>query len=381
MVNIRRVHIDELPMAAELANYIFCETGEQYMGTAFPTLFRPGIVHSYGAFDDAGKLVSFMGLVPVVITSGSEQISAFSIGAVCTHPDYRGQRLAGQLLERCRQHAIEAGASLMFISGDRSLYTRAGSQFFGRAYQFELTEQLAAIEPSEWLELRELEPRDLLAVHAQLQRSTAHVEMSIGEMQQMLGAEAMAHVNQQQQKVLVAATSNGIAGVVILSIPHASYNDKSQSKPPAIERAGSVIEYGGNVDAVRQLWLEAIRRFDLTTLTVTIPWQDRDLVAAAETTGASSTTIRNGGTVMIVNGGALVAQTGRLDYLNEGAPVRIALGEAGNYILHTPAGDYTLADDAELCSLLFDPHSDVLPEPNEAFQAVPLPYMYGLYFI
>ncbi|WPP40524.1 GNAT family N-acetyltransferase [Paenibacillus hunanensis] len=382
MVNIRRVHIDELSMAAELANQVFCETGEPYMGTAFPTLFRPGITHSYGAFDDTGRLVSFMGLVPVSIASGSEKISAFSIGAVCTHPHYRGQRLAGQLLERCRQHAIDAGASVIFISGDRSLYTRVGSQFFGRIHQFELTREHAHIEPSGLWELRELELRDLFAVYAYLQHPTAHVEMSISEMQQMLGAEAMAHVNQQQQKVLVAATSNGIAGVAIVSVPHSSQDDQHPSEQDTTSRTGSIIECAGRPDAVGELWLEAIRRFELSSLTVTVPWQDEPMLAVAQATGASSTTIRNGGTVMIVNGGALVAQTGLLGDTNDWAPVHMTIDhEDGSYTVHTPTDEYKLTNDAELCSLLFDPESNLPAAQDAAFTAVPLPYMYGLYFI
>ncbi len=381
MVTIRRIHIDELPLAAELANDVFCETGERYMGTAFPTLFRPGITHSYGAFDDTGKLISFMGLVPVLIASGTETISAFSIGAVCTHPDYRGQRLAGQLLERCQQHAIAAGASVIFISGDRSLYTRNGAQFFGRMHRLELTQQHATIEPSKLWELRELEPRDLIAVYSHLQRPTAHVTMSIAEIQQMLGAEAMAHVNQQQQKVLVAATSNGIAGVAILSIPHSHTSNEQHSSPSSTEREGSIIEYAGRADAVQQLALEAIRHYDLNTLTITVPWQDQSMINGLEEIEASSTTIRNGGTVMIVNGGALVAQTGLLGELNDYAPVHMSIRDAGGYTVHTPEGEYTLADDVELCSLLFDPESDVPAARLGSFPTVPLPYMYGLYFI
>ncbi|WP_322902852.1 GNAT family N-acetyltransferase [Paenibacillus sp. SGZ-1009] len=388
MMNIRSVHIDELPLAAELTNNVFCETGERYMGTSFPTLFRPGMSHSYGAFNDNGQLVSFMGLVPVNIVVGSQRISAFSIGAVCTHPDYRGQRLAGQLLERCRQHAIAAGASMMFISGDRSLYTRAGSQFFGHMHSVTLTHKHALSEPSDLWELREMESCDLFAVHALLQRPTAHVELSIGEMQQMLAAQAMAHVNQQQQHVLVAATPNGIAGVAILSIPpfydvNNNNGDTTTTLAPlhATDRAGSVIECAGRPDAVRELWLEAIRRYSLSTLTVTIPWQEQSLLAEAQATGAVCTTSRNGGTVMIVNGGALLAQTGLLDDLNDEATVHVAVHEQSCYTVHTPTNEYTLADDAELCALLFDPQADIAVAQTETFPTVPLPYMYGLYFI
>jgi GNAT superfamily N-acetyltransferase len=49
-----------------------------------------------------------------------------SIGGVCTHPDYREQRLAGRLLEHCTAALAKEGARLMLISGGRGLYTRAG---------------------------------------------------------------------------------------------------------------------------------------------------------------------------------------------------------------------------------------------------------------
>jgi GNAT superfamily N-acetyltransferase len=49
-----------------------------------------------------------------------------SIGGVCTHPDYREQRLAGRLLEHCTNRLAQEGARLMLISGGRGLYTRAG---------------------------------------------------------------------------------------------------------------------------------------------------------------------------------------------------------------------------------------------------------------
>jgi predicted N-acetyltransferase YhbS len=49
-----------------------------------------------------------------------------SVGGVCTHPDYRGLGLAGQLLEHCTATLAKEGARLMLISGGRGLYTRVG---------------------------------------------------------------------------------------------------------------------------------------------------------------------------------------------------------------------------------------------------------------
>ncbi len=106
------------------------------------------------------------------------------------------------------------------------------------------------------------------------------------------------------------------------------------------------------------------------------------MLSVAQATGASSKTIHNGGTVMIVNGGALVAQTGLLGDTNDCAPVHMTIDhEDDSYTVHTPTDEYKLTNDAELCSLLFDPESDLPAAQDAAFTAVPLPYMYGLYFI
>ena len=56
-------------------------------------------------------------------------IQVGSIGGVCTHPDYRGQRLATQLMEHCTEQLVKEGAHLMLISGDRNVYMRLGNVF------------------------------------------------------------------------------------------------------------------------------------------------------------------------------------------------------------------------------------------------------------
>ncbi|MEW4368439.1 GNAT family N-acetyltransferase [Paenibacillus kandeliae] len=405
-MNIRRVHNNELQMAVELAEQVFCATGERYMEHSFPTLFRPGISHSYGAFTEEGQLVSFMGLVPVQVSSGKHILSAFSIGAVCTHPDYRGQRLAGQLLAQCTQHAIDAGASLLFISGDRSLYTRAGSQFFGHIHQTTISHDVSSQwQSSNLWDIRPMKAQDIFAVHALLQRPSAHINMSLSEMQLMIHAEAMAHVNRQQQHILVAATPNGIAAFVVLSIPmdtpnavnssdstdaaippHPALSTTEQSSTSAAAhtnepRRGSVIEWAGRPDAVRELWGEAICRFQLDSLSATIPWQEQQMLTTAQEAGVTVSAVRNGGTMMIINSEALLAQTGLLHGLAENNDLQITNNPDNSYTLETPQNTYVIQDDQELCSLLFNPYTEVLSQHLTGFPTVALPYMYGLYFI
>jgi GNAT superfamily N-acetyltransferase len=72
-----------------------------------------------------GRPVSHIRIVYNTLSLYGSRVKIASIGGVCTHPDYRKQGIASELLEHCMQVAVEAGASLMLISGRRGLYRRA----------------------------------------------------------------------------------------------------------------------------------------------------------------------------------------------------------------------------------------------------------------
>lgn len=143
-MKIRLLNSNELQQAADLSDLVFGKPGQPSMGKSFPALFHPGVSHSYGAFTDEGELVAFMGLAPDVVRIGEARLNVFSIGSVCTHPDFRGQNLASTLLAECMDHARRSGASLVFVSGGRSLYRRAGCYDFGRVHYAMLDRSSAA---------------------------------------------------------------------------------------------------------------------------------------------------------------------------------------------------------------------------------------------
>ena len=119
----RRIRAEELEGARALSQLCFQsvlpddvgppsapprEAGETYIVAAEG---RP--VSQVRAFHE--RLLAYDGLVRVG-----------SIGAVCTHPDYRGHGLATQLMDLCTRRLYEGGARLMLISGGRGLYRRLG---------------------------------------------------------------------------------------------------------------------------------------------------------------------------------------------------------------------------------------------------------------
>jgi len=117
---------DELRSAAELANLVFRHDSQYKMEEEFPLLFSENNLENIRVFVDAGKVVSMVGMcINDVIIMGC-MIGAVCIGSVCTHPEYRNKGLASKLLEDATNRAVQEGASLMLVSGDRGLYRRFG---------------------------------------------------------------------------------------------------------------------------------------------------------------------------------------------------------------------------------------------------------------
>ncbi len=84
----------------------------------------------------AGQLVAQIDTFFDRIRVFDGEIRAGSVGGVGTHPEYRGQRLAGRLLEYCAEELVEGGANLLLISGGRGLYTRLGNVPHGHFLSF-----------------------------------------------------------------------------------------------------------------------------------------------------------------------------------------------------------------------------------------------------
>lgn len=377
MVTLRLVHTHELKQAAALADSIFRDEEQSSMGTAFPAIFSPGQSHSYGAFVE-DRLVSFMGLVPFILQVGPARLKVFSMGAVCTHPDYRGQGLAGRLLDLCKQHAEEAGASLLFISGDRSLYTRVHCYPFGRSERFALdaagaarlagaARNAAAAERR----LRPYTPADAFAVQEAASARSVAYEQSLTELLSLLGAEAYASCAKLAHQTLVAAQEpGGVDAFAVIAAP-----GRYPGKSPA-----QAIEWAGAPEAVAALLGDAVERFSLPRLEVAVGWQERELaqlLRAAEVPAESS---GNGGTVYLVNAERLTEQAAPY-WAASGAPQpAIAAREDGSYELVLPGGAPVSLAPGELISLLFDPespHSQTAP----GLLPIPLPYLNGLHFI
>ncbi|MCQ4086628.1 GNAT family N-acetyltransferase [Saccharibacillus sp. JS10] len=372
MTIFRILQPHELTQAAQLSDAVFRPNISPSMAEMFPPLFAPGIVHSYGAFAEDGTLAAFMGLAPSRLrVGGVASIRAFSIGSVCTSPHHRGAGLAGNLLELSIAHAKQAQAPLLLISGDRSLYTRAGSAAFGRATRFALRPRLpessASGASSSPLTIRAMIPQDLQRIHTLHEASPTRFEESVTGLGSRLGAAAYAAVLGNQPLTLVAEDHSGIVAYAALAVPenrHASTN-------PA-----TVVSYGGAPRDVAALLAAASETFDLSHLQIDVPWQDQELQAILRQPYNEEEQVHNGGTLLITDLRILLDQASDLWSLSWEEALQI--DDTGKVFATSSRREL---QSTEVYGILFDHTYTRQSDIPSWFESIPLPSTYGLHYI
>jgi GNAT superfamily N-acetyltransferase len=379
---IRRVRQDEMPLAVRLADSVFrdYDPDKRSFAKSHPQLFAPGLCQSFAAFID-GRPVSFVGLVPSIVRIGSAQIHCCSIGGVCTHPDYRGRGYAGIILQRVLDHIDRAGASLLLVSGNRSLYKRANCFEFGsfRSYTLdhERSARLTAQHRASGVTIREADAVDWFGLRNAAATRLNAFEQSLWDLALLIEAEPAGSAIKLHHKVLAAEQDGAIRAFVVIGVPYAN--------TATVPRA---FEWAGEAPLVACLFAEALQRYNISELTVPVAWHEAkmsDLLACA---GIRWTAAKNVGTIHIVRQERLIKQL--QPYLQQiGAEaagnLRMNASEDGTIRVHVKGGTAKL-DAQSLVALMFDqdPEIDVEDDVRRSLRSlfpIPFPYTGGLNYV
>lgn len=121
---------DQIEAIVSLANTVFRpKSGD--MGSEYPLIFSSRTLERMLLFTQDGKPVSLVGVCVDDVSMLGCLLKVACIGAVCTLESARGRGLAGRLMDEAAQRARSLGASVMLISGGRSLYRRRGAASAG----------------------------------------------------------------------------------------------------------------------------------------------------------------------------------------------------------------------------------------------------------
>lgn len=378
MALIRLVAAAEMADAIRGSDAVFRDAEQISMGAAFPAVFSPALSQSFGAYED-GKLVSFMGLVPATLRIGAARVPMFSIGSVFTLPAFRGHGYAGDILQAIKAHVRASGAALVYVSGDRSLYTRNQCHLFGATDRHAIgpahAEQL--LQTGAGFAVRELSPTDWFPVHELAAARRVAYEQSVSELAELIANEAYASCLKLRHRTLVATNGGTIAAFAVVALP-----DERGSK-----RTPFAVEWAGDAEALAAIFGHAVVAYGLPQLDVPVAWHERELSAALAR--VPSVAGRNLGTVHVANAErlfALLAPYLRTSVAEPAEVPRVRTLADHRYALTAADGRTFELDSASLVSLLFDPMPS-LPAALEARAAirgpfpVPLPYAGGLNYV
>ncbi|MFE5323434.1 GNAT family N-acetyltransferase [Paenibacillus sp. NPDC056579] len=380
MLEIRTVRPEEMNDAIALSDAVFRDSEQVSMGTAFPDVFSTSLGQSYGAFDN-GKLVSFMGLVPGVIRIGQARVNVYLLGSVCTHTEHRGQGYASQILERIFEHIDKAGASLLLVSGGRSLYTRVHCLPYGQIQRFSLNaESTGQLQDSSGqLTLRELAPTDWLHLHKLAAARTAAFEQSVFDIAKLIQSEAIVSCIKMKHRVVVAQKAGVPVAYAVIAVPNPPYTNK---------RTPFVVEHAGDAQAIAMLADYARERYGLSEIRVAVSPHETGLLEAMAP--FESKTEKNQGTVKIVSLPRLLEQLQPYWQGHPGAAQALqslsveALEE--DMIRLTVHGQSFTLNPQQVISLVFegDLPSEADPQAASALSAlfpVPFPFTDGLNYV
>ncbi|MCZ8516083.1 GNAT family N-acetyltransferase [Paenibacillus filicis] len=379
---IRRVREEDMPLAVRLADSVFrdYDPDKKSFAKSHPLLFAPGLCQSFAAFID-GRPVSFVGLVPSIVRIGSARIHCCSIGGVCTHPDYRGRGYAGLILQRVMDHIDRAGASLLLVSGNRTLYQRANCFEFGSFRNYTLdceqSAQLMAQNLATGITIREADAADWFGLRNAAATRLNAFEQSLWDLALLIEAEPAGSPMKQHHKVLAAERDGAIRGFAVIGVPYAN--------AAVVPRA---FEWAGEAPLVACLFAEALQRYNMSELTVPVAWHEAQLSDLLARAGIRSAEGNNVGTIHIVRPERLIEQL--QPYFQQisteaAGNLRIEASEDGTTRVHVKGGAANL-DAQALVALMFDKEpeidldEDVLCSLCSLFP-IPFPYTGGLNYV
>ncbi|NOU66164.1 GNAT family N-acetyltransferase [Paenibacillus sp. LMG 31461] len=383
MEEVRLLRTNEFKAAVRLCDSVFRDAEQVSMGKAYPSVFSPGLGQSFGYFI-GDRLVSFAGLVPSQIHIGPATLSLYSIGSVCSDPDYTGRGYAGVVLRAIKEHCLQAGAALIVVSGAGGIYERMGSCPFGDVvtYCIDATskDSLRKIASAEHLHFREMAPFDWFEIARIAGERSVRYGQSLWDLAALIHAEPLASNRKLHHKVWVATEQGRLLGYVVACVPSASYT-QTRGRP-------TIIEWGGKPDIVAAIIANGCEREQLEEMEIAIPWHEKELTFMFESSACAYKHSRMKGTAMVVHPETLIRQLAPyLQQQNDGAfrHLQIATLSDGSSQLSWK-GQTITCNDKEILSLLFDHEpklsmSDKIKSEILELFPVPFPSTSGLNYV
>jgi predicted N-acetyltransferase YhbS len=371
----RAVRPAELDAVVRLATSIFRQAGDTDMGAAFPTFFSARNLENLRVICEGGRPVAAAGCVLRDVSLMGTRIRMGLIGSVCTLAEYRGQGLAGRIVEEVIARVMAQGAPVILVSGGRGLYRRMGCVDAGlwRTVRVEKSHALPRLK----CDVAEWSARDIPGMVALYQAEPVRFERGAEEMRVLLEARSL---HARPARTWVCRLGQKLAAYACTSGPE---QGSEQRVLKALEIAGSRRALLSALPTI----LAASRASSVEVETTASDIEMEALVNAGDLPSAPR---GFHGTVKIVD------RPGFFSAIEEHLSLRLARSErealaiecGATVVFRYKGAELAIADDADLAALVFGSVTHTPPAAKDGVlreilaRVFPLPLPgYGLNYI
>ncbi len=373
---------EEFNQVIELANYVFRESSDRpsNMEKWFPLLFNDDNLENMRIMCMDGRPVSHLGISENEITIYGCKTRIGSIGAVCTHPEYRKRGFASLLLKDGIEKMDKDGVDIVLVSGRRNLYGRAGCVEAGRVHKFRIFRSDLKSFDTQKVKVFPYEERNLENIVEVYQKEAVRFFRPLEDFKRILTAGV---AMDREAEILTVHRANEFLGYLAIQIP---VEKESEG------RSSQVVEYSG----VREAIIDAIRcifeRYDLQELSFNVPFHDSELIHLLNQKNLGSSIENIPGVIKIISFPRLMDRLGPYveERLDKNKIDSLKFGQEGTRFSINIDGDQFNTDARRLTQIVLGGYDkkekEIMPKEGEIGKVLadifPLPFVWpGLNYV
>jgi predicted N-acetyltransferase YhbS len=261
----------------------------------YPQLFKEENFENLRVCLEDGKCVSHVGMTERGAALFGCRIQVCCIGAVSTHPDYRGQGLASACFDAAVQKAYDDGVDVMLVSGSRSLYQMRGCLRVGHDSAFTMTpESATTVQKAAGVEVTvgKMKDEELSLVMDCYRREPVRFIRPLDDYHNALQCGM---VMNRYSDFLVVRERGEFRGYVILQQPH------DRALQPLPEKKTDLAEFAGDRRALVAALPEIVRNYALVELHWQVQRHDDLFRSLCTGAGLAPRSAAASGTVKLIN--------------------------------------------------------------------------------
>lgn len=386
MINVTSTENENFSEVLALINHVFGkENSSVKMEDVFTDLLCRNNMEHMRIIRADGKPVSVINYIINEIDINGCIIKAASIGAVCTHEDYRCRGYSNVILKDSLEKMRKEGVDFLYVSGDISLYTKNNIHITGKMVEFNIdknyVDEHKEIKTDEY-EVKECSQEDIPLLYAFHEAEAVKFIRDKQRFYDLAGRVPGVSVFNNTSKIFRIEGNGQIQGYFICGI------FKKENGGYKAE----VIEYAGKRKAILAGIIKTMAQLNTAGISGYVTWFDNDMLRALEEYEIKMEASNYPGTMRIINFTQLMQKLKPL-YAQEKKLDNIEFCESdGKYIIRSGRLELVIENDKTMHDLFLGNGKELLETEHitgddalfdmlKLILPIPVPYPYNLNYI